>query len=170
MPGCRPRLQPVARIFAVRFLKRLRGRLSQAIAIVFLLAIETVLLLAERYRFWCGQWKGYAVLFGCAAMAGTLLLLVLWLTACLLLRLRFQFRLSSLMLFVTCSALPFSWLAWDMRQAAKQHDAVAALSEHSKIEYDFQLSAGTATSSAKPPGPATLRRVLGQDFSPTWPQ
>ena len=107
-------------MFVVRSFKWQRTCSFEAIAILLLLAVETVLFLAERYRFWFGQWKGYAVLLGCAAVAGALLSLVLWLSLCLLLRLRFQFRLSSLILFVTCSALPFSWLASDMRQAARQ--------------------------------------------------
>ncbi len=152
------------RMFVVRSFKWQRTCSFEAIAILLLLAVETVLFLAERYRFWFGQWKGYAVLLGCAAVAGALLSLVLWLALCLLLRLRFQFRLSSLILFVTCSALPFSWLASDMRQAARQRDAVAGLSQFSQIKYDFELLVRTATSSARPPGPAWLRGFFGQDF------
>ena len=103
-----------------------RYRPTPAAAIPLLLALEALLFLADRYRFWCGQWKGCSVLLGCAAVLATLLMLFLWFAVSLVCRRRFQFRLFSLFMFLTCSALPFSWLAWDIKLANRQRDDVAA--------------------------------------------
>ena len=142
-------------------------------AIPLLLAIEAILFLAERYRFWLGRWKGCSVLLGCAAVPALLLLLLLWFAVNRVLRRRFQFALGSLLLFVTCSSLPLSWLAWDVRLASRQREAVARLkrvnadgtrSAIAVAEYDFELSARADAVTPHVPGPAVLRRLFGNDF------
>jgi hypothetical protein len=142
-------------------------------AIPLLLVVEATLFLAERYRFWWGRWKGCAVLLGCGAVLVTLLVLFGWFAVSLVFRRRFQFRLRSLFALLTCSALPFSWLAWDMQLANRQRQGVARLNQvdpdttrkaSAGADYDFELSGGTRASSPSPPGPAVLRGFFGQDF------
>jgi hypothetical protein len=146
-----------------------------------LLVTEVALFLSERYRFWFGQWKGYSVLLGCAAVPMTLLAILAWFVFSRIFQRQFQFQLKSMLALLTVSALPFSWLAWDMRLANQQRDVAIWLTQHMfLVEYDYQVSAGTVTrgtlpelpsilctiitSSGTPPGQPMLRSFFGQDF------
>ena len=64
-------------------------------------------------------------------------------------------------------AIPCSWLAKEREQAGKQRAAVEAIGElRGSVWYDYQCdaSASPMTRLAKPPSPAWLRRLLGDDF------
>jgi hypothetical protein len=66
----------------------------------------------------------------------------------------FQFSLRTLLLFVTLSAIPCSWLAVKLREVKREEAAAAAL-EKAGVTVKWDESA---------PGPAWLRSVLGEHF------
>jgi hypothetical protein len=99
----------------------------------------------------------------------------------------FQFSLRTLMIFVTLFAVACSWFAVKMQQARRQREAVEAIVKlGGKVMYDYQSreqnepvvaivkSGGQVMydyqfyeyeiQSARPPGPAWLRNILGDDF------
>ena len=90
--------------------------------LVVLLAVEGILFLSER---WFP--KGWAVLIAIASVIAAMVLMLLWFTAALLFRWRFQYGLRSLLLLVVIVAVPCSWLATEMQQARKQKEAVEAI-------------------------------------------
>jgi hypothetical protein len=81
----------------------------------------------------------------------------------------FQFSLRTLLVFVTLVALACSWLAVKMKQEKRQREAVAAIQKlGGHVEYDWQRDAnGNPLPDPQPPGPAWLRRVLGDYFFTT---
>jgi internalin A len=80
----------------------------------------------------------------------------------------FQYSLRTLMVFVTLSAVACSWFAVKMQQVKRQKEAVAAFRDNeyvTNVSYDYEFDDfGNSISSAEPPGPAWLRRILGDDF------
>ena len=64
------------------------------------------------------------MLIAVASVGVFLLLMLLWFLAALVFRLRFQFSILSLLVLVVAVALPFSWLATEMKAARKQREAV----------------------------------------------
>ncbi len=85
--------------------------------VVVLLGVEALLFLVERY-YWLP--KGWPVLIAIAAVALIMLLVLLWFVIALILRWRFQFSIRSLLALVFVVAVPFSWLAVEMKQANSQ--------------------------------------------------
>ena len=87
--------------------------------LVGLLVVEAILLLSK-------PWlpKGYAVLIAIAAVGITMLLMFIWWLAALLFHWRFQFSLRSLLVATGAVAIPFSWLAVEMKKAREQREAV----------------------------------------------
>ncbi len=124
---------------------------------VVLLAVEGLLLLSER---WFP--KGWAVLTAIAAVGVTMLLMFLWWLAALCFRWRFQFSLRSLLVLTVVVAVPFSWLAVEMKGARKQREAVGAIRKLGGwIVYDYEQP---TIPNPQPPGPEWLRKLLGNDF------
>ena len=78
----------------------------------------------------------------------------------------FQFRLRTLMVFVTLCAVACSWFAVKLQQARRQREAVEAIREAGgHVTYDYEIDAdGSRIQSPEPPGPAWLRKTLGVDF------
>ncbi len=148
--------------------------------VVALLALEAFLLLSAWFHWFAfNDHKGWTVVITVAAVGVALLLMSLWFLAALAFRLRFQFSISSLLLLVVVVAVPFSWLATEMKAAKKQGEAVKAVkkaggwvrySGYYDDQYDtppLALPPGGATPprpSATRPPPAWLRRVLGNDL------
>ena len=143
-----------------------------------LLAVEGLLWLSQRFQ-WLTWSKGYAVLIAVASVGVAFLLMSLWLLVSLLFRWRFQFSIRSLLVLTVAVALPFSWLAVEMKAAREQHDAVAAIwGLRGSVVYDWQdpiwgtvgdggqgfMLACTPLLDAHPPGPAWLRNLLGDDY------
>ena len=130
--------------------------------LIALLPMLGLLLLSERFRWFpFNEHKGWTVLIALAVVAAVLTLMLLWLVVALLLRLRFQFSLRSLLVLVVVVAIPCSWLAVKMQRARGQRETVeAVLNLGGRAGYDYQFYEW----SAKPPGPAWPRELLGNDF------
>jgi hypothetical protein len=132
-----------------------------------LLAVEGFLYLSERFHWFAfNEHKGWTVLTALASVGIVFVLMLFWLAAALVFRRRFQFSIRSLLALTVAVALPCSWLAVEMKEARKQHDALQAI-EKSRgfVVYDYQVdSAGREIPAAKPPTPAWLRGPLGDDF------
>ena len=125
--------------------------------LVILLVIEAILLLSE-------QWfpKGWTVLIAIAAVGITMALMLIWWLAALCFRWRFQFSLRSLLVATVAVAIPFSWLAVEMKKMREQRAAVEWVKKMGVyIRYDYQPSNGTTNA---PLGPVWLRKLFGDDF------
>ena len=129
-----------------------------------LLAVEGLLWLSERFKWFAfNQHKGWTVLIAVAAVGVFFLLMFLWFLAALVFRLRFQFSLLSLFVLTVAVALPFAWLATEMKAAREQKVAVEEITNlRGSVGYDYQQSPSDSTS--KPPEPAWLRGLLGDDL------
>ena len=130
-----------------------------------LLAVEGFLWLSERF-----QWmsKGWPVVVAVAAVATFFLLMLLWFLAALAFKWRFQFSILSLLVLVVAVALPFAWLATEMKAARKQKAVVEWIQKAGRrAAYDYELDQEGSSipgPGAKPPGPAWLRKLLGDDL------
>ena len=134
--------------------------------LVVLLAVEGLLLLSERFK-WFGfnEHKGWTVLIVVAAVGLFLLLMLLWFIAGLLFRWRFQFSIRSLLLLTLAVAIPCSWLAVELKWARKQKEMVEAVVKATgTVGYDFEDSHFRRTPRAQPPGPIWFQNVFGEDF------
>jgi hypothetical protein len=135
-------------------------RLTPDRSLVALLAVEGLLLLSERFRWFAfNEKKGWTVLIAVAAVGVALTLLLIWFAAAVLLRRRFQFSIRSLLVLVLAVAIPCSWLATKRQQAARQREAYDVLRKFGHVSYDFPSSSRPAE-----PAPAWLRKMLGDDF------
>ncbi len=100
-------------------------RITPDRCVVAILALEGFLLLSAWLRWFpFNQHKGWTVLVCLATVAAAFVLMFLWFLAALLLRWRFQFSILSLLVLVVVVAVPFSWLATEMKQARRQRDVV----------------------------------------------
>ena len=126
-----------------------------------LLAVEGFLWLSERFHWFAfNEHKGWTVLIAVASVGVFLLLMLLWFLAALVFRWRFQFSILSLFVLTVAVALPFSWLATEMKAAREQREAVGKLG--GQVAFDYQMYPSDTTS--KPPEPAWLRGLLGDDL------
>jgi hypothetical protein len=127
---------------------------------------EGVLLLSEQFHWFpFNQHKGWTVLIALATVVLTLLLMVLWFTAALVFRLRFQYSLRSLLLMVFVVAVPCSWFATEMKQATKQRRAVEAIrTAGGGVTYDSDSDDPFADEQLPYQQPAWLRKLVGDDF------
>jgi hypothetical protein len=122
-------------------------------AVLFLLAVECLLLLCEQLHVFT---KGYAIVFALATSVVAMLLLPVWSALALIAGFRFQFKLRSLFVLVVITALPLSWAAMAMRQAPAVQAIEAA---HGWVEYDwqFEVDGKMALFNPVPRGPRWLR-------------
>jgi Leucine rich repeat len=129
--------------------------------LLILLAIEVVILLAERFR-WFGVYLGVWVAFGCIVVATVVA------TFRPLLRGRrwYQFSLRSLLIFTLMCAVASSWVAHRMEQKRDEQEAVLEIvKKGARDSYDYQfLEFGGFNADAQPPGPEWLQRLLGNNF------
>ena len=94
-------------------------------AVLGMLAVEAFLLLSEWFQWFAfNHHKGYAVLIAVASVGVFFVLMFLWFLAALAFRWRFQFSILSLLVLTLVVAVPFSWLATEMKTARKQREAV----------------------------------------------
>jgi hypothetical protein len=139
-------------------------RLTPDRVVILLLAAEGLLLLSEWFG-WFAFNKGHAVLIATADVAATILLLLLWFLAAVLLRLRFQLGVLSMLVLVVLAAIGCSWLVSELEQARKQRTVVEGIKRVGGLvyyDYEFDLS-GKMARIATPPGPSWLRNLLRDD-------
>jgi hypothetical protein len=83
----------------------------------------------------------------------------------------FQYSLSTLLLAVLLVSIGMSWVAVRMQRARREREAVAAIMELGgwvQYDYDYQVQpSGKPLPNASPPGPAWLRKPLGENFFAT---
>ena len=126
-----------------------------------------VLLAVEGCLWLCGwfEWipKGWPVVMAVAAVAAFLLLMLGWFLLALLFHWRFQYSLMSLLVLTVAVALPFAWLATEMKKAKKQRWVVERVFD--SVIFDYQPRSGNGWFTGEtPPGPAWLRQLLGDDM------
>ena len=129
--------------------------------------MEGLLWLSERYRwFWFNERKGWTVLIGVASVGVAMLAHAGWFIVALVFRWRFQFSIRSLLVLVVVVAIPFSWLAVEMKAAREQKQVVTRINEtEGWIAYDYQFDpADTWIENPQPPEPSWLRYLIGDDF------
>ena len=133
-----------------------------------LLAIQSFLLLSEWFSWFAfNEKKGWTVLIAIATLFVSVVCMLLWFAASLILQRRFQFSLRSLLVFITVCAALCGWCAVRMEQARKQKAAVEAISKWvgAGVNYDYYWDeTGARQRKAQPPAPACLRKLLGDDF------
>ena len=179
--------EPIRKAF--RWLRPTPDRL-----VVALLALEVFLLLSERFEWFAfKQHKGYAPLIAVASVCAAVLLMFLWFLSALVFRLRFQYSLRSLLIFMLLASIGMAWFFPRLRAARQQRDAVAAIRAiGAKVTYDYQaewyaqprgstaptpelLKAWSRQKTFRysdefhdyvvpPPGPAWARTLLGVDY------
>ena len=138
-------------------------RLTPDRLVLFLLAVEGLLWLSERFQLFP---KGYAVLIAVSSVGVFLLAMFLWFVIALIFRLRFQYSIRSLLLLTLAVALQCSWLAVERDEAKRQREAVKAIGDMlGSVMYDYDTGkSGPYTMFVSPPGQIWLRNVLGEDF------
>ncbi|MCC6124962.1 MAG: hypothetical protein IT426_08370 [Pirellulales bacterium] len=131
--------------------------------LVILLAVEGALLLSERFQWFAfNEKKGWTVLIAVAAVGVFLLLMLLWFISSLIFRWHFQFSIRSLLVLTISVAIPFSWLAVEIKWAREQKELVEAITKDGGgggVKYDDEFD--------KPAYPQVLgwmREQLGDDF------
>jgi hypothetical protein len=119
-------------------------RLTPDRFVIGLLVVECLLGLSEQFHWFpFNQHKGWTVLIAVAVIGATILLMLLWFIASLLLRWRFQFSIRSLLVLTVAVALPCSWLAVEIKKARREQEAAAALTKlGGTLLYDFQKAKG----------------------------
>jgi hypothetical protein len=127
-----------------------------------------LLLIVEAAFFPSESWfpKGWAVLLSIAAVALTILLLLFWFAVAFVFRWRFQFSIRLLMLLTVVVALPFSWLAVEIKWARKQREVIEAFDKlDAGVGYDLDIDSwGNFITDANPLIPGWLQDLLGDDF------
>jgi hypothetical protein len=136
--------------------------------IIGLLLVECLFWLSERLG--AGWHKGYAVLATTSVVGVATVLTGLWFAVALFFRRQFQFSIRSLLVMAAIAALACSWLAWELRKAQEQRDAVNALcgGDRSEFEllllYDDYVVDKSGNGNSGPAEPAWLIDWLGIDF------
>jgi len=93
-------------------------RLTPDRLLIALLPIVAFLFLSERFRWFAfNEHKNWTVLIAVAVVCLAIVLMLLWFGVSLIFRLRFQFSIRSLLLFVTLVAVVCSWFSVKMQQA-----------------------------------------------------
>ena len=94
-----------------------------------------------------------------------MLLMFCWFLLSLIFKWWFQFSIRSLLLLMVVVAIPCSWLAAARQQAEKQREAVQRIWKAGGVAaYDYQVNPSGYLTLAAPPGPAWLRRLLGDNL------
>ena len=124
--------------------------------VIGLLVVEALLWLSERSQ-WLPWHKGYALLTTVAMVMVAMVFMLLWFAVALIFHWRFQFSIRSLLVLVVVVAVPFSWLAVEMKKSRREREAVEALEKlGAEVSYDYQLK-----KNVEPSGPGWLRGLLG---------
>ncbi len=129
-----------------------------------LLVVECLLWLSERFHWFPFNYhKGWTVLIAVATVGAALLFMLLCFLVCLVFRLRFQFSIRSLLVLMVAIAVPFSWLAVEMKNAKKQAQAVRAI-EGLWVTHDYDVNESGQIVGGSQKEPIWLLNLLGGDF------
>jgi hypothetical protein len=131
------------------------------------LATTGLLFLSERWRWFpFNEHKGYTVLIAVAGVGVVLATMLLWWLVALVTRWHFQFGIRTLLVLTVAVAMPFSWLAEEMKKANEQKAAVAAIEKlDGNVTYCWEDGKDVMElANAQPPGPVWLRNLLGDAF------
>lgn len=122
-----------------------------------LLVAECLLWLSGRFR-WFGfnAHKGWTVLIAVACVGVFLLAMLLWLVIAWLFRRQFQLGLRSLLILTVAVALPFSWLAVEMKTARERRPLLRQF--HKLKDDDWALAEDSPTELG------WLSKLLGDEF------
>ena len=133
------------------------------------LAVTGLLFLSEKGRWFSfNEHKGWTVLVAVVGIGVLLLLMLVWFVTALIFRRRFQFGIRTLLVLTLAVALPFSWLAVEMKKAREQRAAVDAIREFGYTAYDWEFDAeGFFLTNGQPALPAWLTDRVGRDFCGT---
>jgi len=140
-----------------------------------LLVVEGLLWLSERYTwFWFNEKKGWTVLVGVGVVGVVMIVMLLWFVVALVFRWRFQFSIRSLLVLTVAVALPFSWLAVEMKKTREQDATVDEIGKlGGRVYYEYQCDPsgepmldpfGEPLINAQPQVPIWLQTLLGSDF------
>jgi hypothetical protein len=130
-------------------------RLTPRHLLVALSVCEGFLLLSDQLG-WPEWHKGYAVLAAIACVVVTGMLELLWLALAFFFRWRFQFSVRSLLVFAVLVAIPFSWLASEIKRAKNQRETVESIGKRAGRVYYAENAQLTI--------PTCLWRLFGDDF------
>ncbi|MGD0898407.1 MAG: hypothetical protein ABR915_11265 [Thermoguttaceae bacterium] len=136
-------------------------------AVIGLLALEGLLSLSERFRWFpFNAHKGWTVLICVASVSAWVLLMLGWFAAALVFRWRFQFSIRSLLLLTVAVALPCSWLSRELKKAREQQEAVEGITKLGGwASPGCQISTKSCLiCEAEPPPPVWLQNLLGDEF------
>ena len=131
------------------------------------LAVTGLLFLSEKWRwFWFNEHKGWTVLIAVAGVGVVLGLMLLWWLVALVFRWRFQFGIRTLLVLMVAVALPFSWLAVEMKDAREQRATVRkVISAGASVGYASRYDAcSNVWVNAPPSTPTWAKNLLGDDF------
>ncbi len=121
-----------------------------------LLVVEGLLWLSERFSWFpFNHHKGWTVLIAVAVVGLAFLVMLLWFIVALVRRWRFQFSIRSLLVLTVAVAMPFSWLAVEVRETKRQ------VERERETATEIQKVGGSAIWS-QPSGPTWLRNLLGE--------
>ena len=107
--------------------------------------------------------EGLAVLIAVVSVGVFFLVMLGWFVLALVLRWRFQFSIRSLLVLVVAVALPFSWLATEMKAAGKQRELVGWVENVGYVYYHYEPDP-FGKPVAQPPSPAWLAELFGENF------
>ncbi len=126
------------------------------------LAATGFLFLSERFRWFAfNHHKGWTVLIAVAEVGVVLAVMGLWWLVAVVARWRFQFSIRTLLVLVLAVAMPFSWLAVEMKKAREQRKAINTIVQAGGfVRYDHEIAASPSCS----PAPGWLRSLAGDDL------
>ncbi len=131
------------------------------------MAVTGLLFLSEKAKWFpSNDHKGWTVLIAVAGLGVVLIAMLVWWVIALIFRRRFQFGTRTLLLVVVIVALPFSWLAAEMKKARQQHQTALAIAEAGgHVYYDYECDeSDLLIASAQPACPKWSLDGLGRDF------
>jgi hypothetical protein len=146
--------------------QRRRFLLTPARFFIGLLVVQVFLLLSEKFRWFAfNEQKGWTVLIALGVVGVAVLVMVLWGLVCVVLRRRFQFGVSSLLLFLVAVSVPLGWFAWELQRARRQRAAMEAIKEAGGVVLpDCEYDENGKCADKKLAAPTWLRTLIGYFF------
>jgi hypothetical protein len=138
--------------------------LTPARFFIGLLVMQVFLLLSERLQWFAfNEKKGWTVLIAVGVVGVAVVAMLVWALVCLCIRLRFQFGVRSLLLFLVAVSVPLGWFAWEMERARRQREAVEWVERSGGWVFYGEDYSGDAGPFGPPPQ-SLLQWLLGRNF------